>query len=346
MKIEYRPKLLKTRHIYRTSQREGQSFRNVCLKIAFKDRVGFGEAAPSALHAENAETVAGSIAQLEREMGKDPFQIESVMSRFERRLAGTRAAKAGIEMALYDLVGKEVGVPLYRLLGLTKYQTPVTSYTIGIDDLPTIREEVKQAHAYPALRVCVGVDRDLKILETVRDVTDKTLRVDACGAWTAREAVERIRAMERFGIELCEQPVAPADIEGLKFVRERVAVPIIADESVITAQDIPRLSGLVDGITVKLMKSGGLRECLKMIHVARSLHMKVVLASNIESSLAVTAAAHISPLVDYVDLGGNLLLSADPYSGVRIARGKLNLPNGAGLGVTERVVSLSRKAGK
>ena len=336
MKIDYTTRDLETRHVFRISHRESQRFRNVFLVISDDLVEGLGEAAPAAYHAENADTVVGALGSMAAEIGDDPFQIESIMARVERRLTGNAAARACLEMALYDLVGKRINVPLYRMLGLTKYQTPLTSFTIGIDDLDTIREKVKLAHAYPILKVKVGVDRDLEILQSVRDVTDKSLRVDANGAWTAREAVERLRAMSRFGIELCEQPVAPGDVEGLRFVRERVDVPIFADESVRTAADIPRLVGAVDGINIKLMKCGGVREAMKMIHVARTFHMKVMLGCMIESSIAITAAAHISPLVDYADLDGHLLLADDPYLGVKVEKGKIILPDGPGLGVAAR----------
>ena len=340
MNLDFRIETLTTRHVFRISHRESQGFRNVFITVHDDVFEGWGEAAPASYHAENADTVVGALSQMGPEIGDDPFQLETILERISHRLSGNAAAKAGLEMALYDVVGKRLNVPLYRLLGLTKYRTPVTSFTIGIDDLDTIREKVQLAHPYPVLKVKVGVDRDLEILQAVRDVTDKALRIDANGAWTAREAVEKIGAMSRFGIELCEQPVAAGDIEGLRFVRERVDVPIFADESVGHADDIPRLHGAVDGINIKLMKCGGIREALKMIHVARTLHMKVMLGCMIESSLAITAAAHISPLVDYADLDGNLLLAVDPYDGVRVEKGKIQLPEGPGLGVTRSEVTL------
>ncbi|MFN7971859.1 MAG: dipeptide epimerase [Acidobacteriota bacterium] len=340
MKLTSKIEPLETRHTFRISHRGSKAFRNVHLQIEDDVFTGLGEAAPATYHGENADTVMGALGTMEAELGDDPFQIQSIMDRVNHRITGNAAAKAALEMALYDLVGKRLNAPLYRLLGLTKYQTPLTSFTIGIDDLDTIREKVKLAHAYPVLKVKVGVDRDLQILQAVRDVTDKQLRIDANGAWTAREAVEKIRSMMRFGIELCEQPVAPGDIEALRFVRERVDLPIFADESARTAEDVPRLAGAVDGINVKLMKCGGIREAIKMIHLARAFHMKVMIGCMIESSIAITAAAHLSPLVDYADLDGHLLLAVDPFKGVKVDKGKLVLPEGPGLGVDRRPITL------
>ena len=279
-------------------------------------------------------------------LGEDPIDVERLWHKmWVPKLTGRRGWTtqfiSAIDIALWDIRGKVANMPLYKLLGLTKYQTPITSFTIGIDDPETIREKVRLANLYPVLKVKVGVDRDLQILEAVRDVTDKALRVDANGAWTAREAVERIIAMRRFGIELCEQPVAPGDIDGLRFVRERVEVPIFADESARTPDDIPRLAGAVDGINIKIMKCGGIREAIKMIHLARAFHMKVMLGCNIESSLSITAAAHVSPLVDFADLDGHLLLADDPFAGVKVEKGKLILPDGPGLGVTRRSILTS-----
>ncbi|HEX8997416.1 MAG TPA: dipeptide epimerase, partial [Ktedonobacterales bacterium] len=192
------------------------------------------------------------------------------------------------------------------------------------------------AETYPILKIKVGTGRDLEIVRAIREATDATLRVDANAAWTPKEAIRVIRELEPYNIEFVEQPLHPADLEGLRFVREHVALPIIADESCVTEEDIPGLVGAVDGINIKLMKCGGIHHALRMIHTARAHHLKVMLGCMIESSLSITAAAHLTPLVDYADLDGNLLVRDDPFDGVRVERGKLMLPERAGLGVRAR----------
>jgi L-alanine-DL-glutamate epimerase-like enolase superfamily enzyme len=192
------------------------------------------------------------------------------------------------------------------------------------------------ARAYPILKIKVGTPNDVANLKAIREVSSAIIRVDANAAWTPKEAVRAIEQLAEFDIEFVEQPVAPSNLAGLRFVREHSPLPIISDESSITSEDVPRLAECVDGVNVKLMKCGGLNRALKMIHVARVHHLKVMLGCMIESSLAITAAAHLTPLVDYADLDGHLLIDDDPYTGVRVEQGKLILPDGAGLGVTEK----------
>jgi L-alanine-DL-glutamate epimerase-like enolase superfamily enzyme len=194
-------------------------------------------------------------------------------------------------------------------------------------------EKTRQAEMYPILKVKLGTPRDLEIIQTLRDVTDKPIYVDANTAWTPKEAIHKIRELARYGVELVEQPTKPGDLSGLKFVRENSELPIIADESVKRASDIPMLAECVDGINIKLVKCGGLLEAHRMIHVARTHGLQVMIGCMIESSLGITAAAHLTPLVDYADLDGNLLIANDPYTGVTLDKGKLILPNRPGIGV-------------
>jgi L-alanine-DL-glutamate epimerase-like enolase superfamily enzyme len=248
-------------------------------------------------------------------------------------------------MALYDLLGKRLGAPVYQLLGLNPERTPLTSFTIGIDEPAAMaRKAAEAAKQYPILKIKVGTGHDSEIVRAIREATDATLRVDANAAWTPKEAIRVIRELEPYNIEFVEQPLHPADLDGLRFVREHVNLPIIADESCVSESDIPRLVGAVDGINIKLMKCGGIHHALRMIHTARAHHLKVMLGCMIESSLAITAAAHLSPLVDYADLDGHLLVSDDPYEGVRVEQGKLILPERAGLGVRPRDHDTKRQA--
>jgi L-alanine-DL-glutamate epimerase-like enolase superfamily enzyme len=319
--------------------------RNALTQIATEEAVGLGEAAPSSYYGERRESVFMALADFAEYLGDDPAHIEDIMAALDRRLHGSAAAKASVDMALYDIMGKRLGAPVYELLGLNPAHTPVTSFTIGIDEPAEMaKKAAAAAKRYPILKIKLGTGRDLEIVRAIREATDATLRVDANAAWTAKEAIRVIRELEPYGLEFVEQPLPPEDIEGLRFVREHVSLAIIADESCVTVDDIPRLVGVVDGINIKLMKCGGIHHALKMIHTARAHHLSVMLGCMIESSLAITAAAHLSPLVDYADLDGNLLVSDDPFEGVKVEQGKLLLPDRAGLGVRPRDGEEKRRA--
>lgn len=310
---------------------------NVQTRIDADGVEGVGEAAPSSFYGERRETVFMALTDFAEQIDTDPGFIEDIVTAMDRRIHANAAAKASVDMALYDLLGKRLGAPVYQLLGLNPERTPLTSFTIGIDEPAEMaRKAAEAAKIYPILKIKVGTGHDLAIVRAIREATDATLRVDANAAWTPKEAIRVIRELEPYGIEFVEQPLPPADLDGLRFVREHVMLPIIADESCVTESDIPQLVGAVDGINIKLMKCGGIHHALRMIHTARAHHLKVMLGCMIESSLAITAAAHISPLVDYADLDGHLLISDDPYEGVRVEQGKLILPERAGLGVRPR----------
>ncbi len=240
-------------------------------------------------------------------------------------------------MAVMDWVGHKLGIPLYRLWGLDPDKTPITSFSIGIDTPEVVRQKVQEAADFPILKVKVGRDNDEEILAAVRQVTDCPLRVDANEGWRDKEvALEKIRWLQSVGVELIEQPL-PANMLGeTAWLRRQVDIPIIADEAVKRAEDIPKLAGAYDGINIKLMKAGGIQEALRMIHVARALGMKVMLGCMIASSVAISAAAQLSPLVDYADLDGHLLIANDPFTGVKVPAGKLILNDRPGLGVSEQ----------
>jgi L-alanine-DL-glutamate epimerase-like enolase superfamily enzyme len=211
----------------------------------------------------------------------------------------------------------------------------LTSYSIGLDEPALMAQKARAAADFPILKIKLGTPRDREIIRAVREaVPEHRLIVDANAVWTPHEAVRLISDLERFGVELVEQPVAAHDLAGLRYVRERSALPIFADESCATEEDVPRLAECVDGVNVKLMKCGGLRRARRVIEVARAHHLRVMCGCLIESSLAITAASHLLPLLDYADLDGNLLLADDPFQGVACERGKLTLPTGPGLGVT------------
>jgi len=309
---------------------------NSIVQINHDGYTGYGEAAPDEFYGEDVETVLACVARFAGNLGNDPFAIEDVMNQLDKIIRLNPAVKAAVDIALYDLVGKMLGVPLYKLLGLNAAHAAHTSFTLGIDSPTEMAKKALKAIDYPILKVKVGTRHDLDNIKAIREVSQAVIRVDANTAWTAKEAIQAINALAPYTIEFVEQPVAPRDLAGLKLVRENVPLPIIADESCVTVEDIPRVAECVDGINIKLMKCGGLRHALKMIHVARAHNLRVMIGCMIESSLAITAAAHLTPLVDYADLDGHLLIDNDPYVGVGVLNGKLVLPEGPGLGVKVR----------
>jgi len=309
---------------------------NVVVQINHNGYIGYGEAAPDEFYGENVETVLACIAKFASNLGDDPFALEDILSNLEHLIRLNPSARAAVDMALYDLVGKILGVPVYKLLGLNPAHAAHTSFTLGIDSPTNMAKKAVLARDYPILKVKVGTKDDIAMIEAIREVSRATIRVDANAGWAPKEAIKTINALAPYNIEFVEQPVSPRDLAGLKLVRENVPLPIIADESCVTVEDIPRVAECVDGINIKLMKCGGLRHALKMIHVARAHNLRVMIGCMIESSLAITAAAHLTPLVDYADLDGHLLIDNDPYVGVTVVNGKLVLPDGPGLGVRVR----------
>lgn len=310
------------------------------LRITVRDgdgAEGWGEAAPNRFYGETPEGAAAALERFAAELADlDPWHIEEAERRMNLALRGNGSVKSGISAALHDLAAKRMGVPLYRMWGLDPAKAPQSSFTIGIPaDEDELVKRVEEAAQYPILKIKLGTPRDADIVRTVRMAApDKVLRVDANAAWDAKHALQMIELLMDYGVEFVEQPLPPHDVEGLRFVRERSPLPIIGDESCVTSADIPRLAGMVDGINIKLSKCGGLREALRMIAVARAHGMLVMCGCMIESSLGITAAAHLAPLLDHADLDGAALLADDPHRGATIAGGLIRLPDAPGLGVT------------
>ncbi|MDE0638461.1 MAG: dipeptide epimerase [Candidatus Poribacteria bacterium] len=321
---------LQLHHPFKISRRETDTYREV---ISVEIDGGVGETAPAKFYGETVQTVTAALETFSSKLDGNFDEIQDVMEGIESTIDGNYAAKSAIDMTLHDRLGKKLGVPLYKFWGLNPQKTPCTSFTIGLDEPAVMAEKARQAEVYPILKVKLGTDRDIEVLQALRKVTDKPIYVDANTAWTPKEAVQKIHQLAKYGVVLIEQPTQPDDIAGLKYVREHSELPIIADESVKRASDIPALAEAVDGINIKLVKCGGILEALRMIHVARAHGLLVMLGCMIESSLGITAAAHLTPLVDYADLDGNLLISNDPYTGVTLENGKLILPNRPGIGV-------------
>ena len=321
---------LQLQHPFKIARRATDAYRQV---ISVEIDGGVGETAPARFYGETVETVQVALEAIAPELPDNLDAIHDVMATVDATLGGNYAAKSAIDMALHDRLGKKLGVPLYQLWGLNPHKTPYTSFTIGLDEPEVMAEKTRQAEMYPILKVKLGTPRDIEIIQALRDVTDKPIYVDANTAWTPKEAIRKIHELAQYGVELIEQPTKPDDLDGLKFVRENSELPIIADESVKRTSDIPALAECVDGINIKLVKCGGLLEAHRMINVARAHGLQIMIGCMIESSLGITAAAHLTPLVDYADLDGHLLIANDPYTGITLDKGKLILPKNPGIGV-------------
>ncbi len=300
---------------------------------------GWGEAAPSRFYGETADSVMTAMTRfapvLEQAEG---WSIDAIERELEKVLRWNAAARCAISAALHDLAAKRLGVPLWKLWGLDGAATPLSSFTIGIaPDDETLRARVRDAAAYPILKIKLGTPRDADIVRIVREeAPHATLRVDANAAWTAKRALAMLEPLTRYGVDMLEQPLPPHDLDGLRFVRERSPIDVVADESCLVASDIPKLQGVVDGVNIKLAKCGSLREALRMIAVARAHGMRVMCGCMIESTLGIAAAAHFSPLLDDADLDGAALLADDPFVGPSIPAGRVMLDDTPGLGVRTR----------
>jgi L-Ala-D/L-Glu epimerase len=340
MKLSHEIIALRTKNPFIIARGGSSEYRVVRVTLTAPDgATGWGEAAPSKFYGETADTVVDVLPMLAEALeGSDGWSLEAAERALEKAIRFNGSARAAVSGALHDLMGKRLGIPLYKLWGLDPAAAPLTSFTIGIaPDEKTLRERVNDAAQYPVLKIKLGSSWDERIVRVVRELAPKkVLRVDANAGWTPKFALRIIPLLQELGVEFVEQPLPPEDLEGLRFVRERSSLPIVADESCLVASDIPKLAGVVDGINIKLAKCGGLREALRMIATARAHGMLVMAGCMIESSLGITAAAHFAPLLDCVDLDGAALVSNDPYVGATIDGGVVRLPSGPGLGVEAR----------
>jgi len=337
LRLETRILPLVTRHPFVIARGGSSQYRTVQVILRDADGLeGWGEAAPSRFYGETADSVIAALGVYGQAMPESAFELEDAERVWETMMRGNASARAALSAAMHDLAGKKLGIPVYRMWGLDPSRAPRSTFTIGLDTPERVHAKVVEAAEYPILKIKLGTDRDVEILRTIRSATDRELRVDANCGWTVKHAIAMLPVLEEFGVTVLEQPLVPDDLDGLGEIRRRATIPLIADESCLTSSDIPRLAGKVDGINIKLAKCGSLREALRMIAVARAHHMTVMVGCMIESSLAITAAAHFTPLVDIVDLDGAALLAEDPFVGATIQGGQVRLPSGPGLGVTQR----------
>jgi L-alanine-DL-glutamate epimerase-like enolase superfamily enzyme len=337
MRLSHEILTVHTKHPFVIARGGSSEWRVVWVRVCDDDGAeGWGEAAPSRFYGETADTVIAALDRIAPVLASaDPWHLEDIEAEMHRAIRFNGAAKTAVSVALHDLAAKRLGVPLYRMWGLDPAKAPLSSFTIPIAaDDDELRRRVDDAAEYPILKIKLGTPRDAEIMRTVRDAApNKVLRVDANAAWTPKHALRMIELLVEYDVELVEQPLPPQDIDGLRFVRDRSPLPIIADESCLVAADVPKLAGAVDGVNLKLSKCGGLREAHKLIAAARAHGMSVMAGCMIETSLGITAAAHLAPLLDYADFDGAALLADDPFHGATIARGRIEIPDAAGLGV-------------
>ncbi|WP_306600831.1 dipeptide epimerase [Geothrix sp. 21YS21S-2] len=326
---------LELRHTWTTTM-SSSAYRDTLHTQFTRDGItGYGEGAGIVRYKQDAlggqhalEAVKALIT------GGDPWSFDKLLAELDRRLPGQRAALAAVDLALFDWMGKKLGVPVCRHFGLDPADAAVTNMSIGIDTPEITRQKVREAEDFPFLKVKVGLATDEATIEAVRSVTKKPLRVDANEGWTSKEeAARKINWLESQGVQLIEQPLPAHMVEETRWIRNHVHIPIFADEACHDAADIPKLRDAFDGIVVKLDKAGGLLESYRQLTVARALGMKTMIGCMVSSSCSITAAAHLSPLADYADLDGFLLIGNDPYTGVTASKGKLILPDAPGLGV-------------
>lgn len=326
---------LKLKQAWGLSRGTWTTRRNAFVRIERDGAVGLGEAAPIARYSETAESAAAFIEKAKPILLKDLREYAVRFGEIEALGPGEHAAKAAMDMAILDWVGRKLGEPVWRLLGLGRDKVVTTTYSIGIDEVPVMQQKLRDAPDFGVYKIKVGTPDDRKIIEGIRAVTDKPLITDANEGWkTKEEALEMIDWMAGQGVELVEQPLPADRLEDQGWLKERVKIPIFADECLIRPSDLPRIAPYFHGINVKVMKCGGLQEAVRLAGMARALDLKLMIGCMIESSLGISAAAAVASLFDRADLDGNILISNDPFQGVKTVKDVLALGDGPGLGVT------------
>jgi L-alanine-DL-glutamate epimerase-like enolase superfamily enzyme len=308
-----------------------KSTRNIFCRVGYDGVFGFGESSCDPRSGDSFEEVEAALAEVDLARLASPFDLEAI----DDDLLPPGPARAALDIALHDLAGKLAGVPVAVLLGGGGRTPPPTSLTVPIAPPEDMAARAAALADHPILKVKVGFDGDLEAVAAIRAAYDGVLRVDANEGWTPEQAIARLNELDPYGIELCEQPIPAGDPRSLAMVRAGSPIPVFADEDVDSAADVIRLAGAVDGVNLKLRKTGGLREMLRAIHAARACELEVMIGCDLDTGIAATAGAHIAGLADHVDLDGPLLLAEDPFPGVSYERGRLVLPEGPGLGLGE-----------
>jgi len=307
---------------------------SILVEIEYDGLVGYGEAAMPPYLGENYETATHFLNLVDLDQFKDPSRLEEILTYVDGIAEENCAAKASLDIALHDLLGKIRKQPWHQIWGFDSEDTPFSSMTIGIDNEETVRQKVGDANGFKLLKVKLGRDNDVQMIETIRKITEVPLSVDVNQGWKNRtQALETIFWLKEMGVVLVEQPMPKNQIDDNAWLTQHSPLPIIADEGVQRLRDLEQAKGVYSGINVKLMKCTGMHEAHKMMNRARDLGMIVMIGCMTETSCGVSAAAQLSPNADLADLDGNLLVSNDPFTGVEIKDGKVHLSDQPGIGV-------------
>lgn len=334
MRLIYKSYELELMHTFSIAGYSRNTTPAVLTEIEYDGLIGYGEASMPPYLGESQKSVMSFLKKVDLSQFGDPFRIDDILEYINSIDVENRAAKASVDIALHDLIGKIVKQPLYKLWGLSPDKTPMTSFTIGIDTPDVVRLKTKEASRFKVLKVKLGGGNDKEMINTIRSITDVPLYVDVNQAWKDKhKALEMIHWLNEQGIVFVEQPMPKTQIDDMAWLTENSPLPTVADEAFQRLPDVAKFKGVYSGINIKLMKSTGLREAHKMITVARALDMKVMIGCMTETSCAVSAAAQLSPLVDWADLDGNILISNDIYEGVKVVKGKVTLSELPGIGI-------------
>ncbi len=336
MKLTFKPYTLELKHVFTIATSSRTTTPVMLTEIEYDGIVGYGEASMPPYLGESQETAAKFLAKVDLGQFNDPFQMEEILDYVDSIDEGNPAAKASVDIALYDLVGKLMGQPWYKIWGYDKDKTPNTSFTIGIDTPEVVREKTREAAEFKILKVKLGRDTDKEMIETIRSVTDTPLCVDVNQGWKDKEfALDMIHWLNERNVKFVEQPMPKTQIDDMAWLTENSPLPTIADGALERIPDVVKAHGVYSGINIKLMKCTGMREGHKMLNLAHSLDMKVMLGCMTETSCAISAASHLSPMVDWADLDGALLIGNDVFDGMKVIDGKVTLNDRPGIGVVK-----------
>ena len=335
LKLSFEPYELLLRHTFTVSGNSRNSTPGVQVRLDYEGFTGFGEASMPPYLGQSVQSVCSFLERVDLSSFTDPFLMDDILDYVDSLSEGDTAAKAAVDIALHDLVGKMMGKPWYRIWGLNPAKAPLTTFTIGIDTPEVVKQKTLEcAGQFRILKVKVGTPSDREMIRAIREVTTLPLAVDANQGWKdCRKALEEIFWLKEQGVVMVEQPMSKESLDDNAWITERSPLPIFADEAVQRLSDVPALKGAYHGINIKLMKCTGMREAWKMLNYARVEGMKVMIGCMTETSCAVSAAAQLSPAVDFADLDGNLLISNDLFSGVKVKDGQLCLGDAPGIGI-------------
>jgi L-alanine-DL-glutamate epimerase-like enolase superfamily enzyme len=334
MKLTFKPYTLELKHTFTISTNSRTSTPVVLTQIEHDGIAGYGEASMPPYLGESHETVEKFLSKIDLEQFKDPFQIDDILNYVDSIEYKNTAAKASVDIALHDLVGKLLEQPWYKIWGYNKSSTPDTTFTIGIDTEEIIKQKVKEADEFNILKIKLGSKDDKKLIQTIREVTNKPLAVDANQGWTDKEAaIDLIHWMKEQNVRMVEQPMPKEKMDEIAWLTAKSPLPIFADEGVQRLPDVIKAKGVYSGINIKLMKCTGLREAHKMLELAKALELEIMIGCMTETSCAISAASQLAPQVEWADLDGNLLIKNDPFSGTKIIDGKIMINDNPGIGL-------------